>query len=103
MKNNKVVITNAIWSKLKRSTMKPSKKKPAKRAVRRGGDTPLGMLIMKLKKLATAIEMKKGPSMNIDDHDYRWVDDRIRFMERDDYELTKENMQQANELWRIYG
>ena len=103
MKNNKVVITNAIWSKLKRSTMKPSKKKPAKRAVRRGGDTPLGMLIMKLKKLATAIEMQKGPEMNIDDSDYRWVDDRIRFMERDEYELTKENMEQANELWRIYG
>ena len=83
--------------------MKPSKKKPAKRAVRRGGDTPLGMLIMKLKKLATAIEMYKGPSMSIDDVDYRWVDDRIRFMERDEYELTKENMEQANELWRIYG
>ena len=80
--------------------MKPTKKKPAKR---KNYDTPKGMLIMKLKKLATAIEMKKGPSMNIDDHDYRWVDDRIRFMERDEYELTKENMEQANELWRIYG
>ncbi len=80
--------------------MKPTKKKPAKR---KNGDTPKGMLIMKLKKLATAIEMAKGPSMSIDDVDYRWVDDRIRFMERDEYELTKENMQQANELWRIYG
>ena len=80
--------------------MKPTKKKPAKR---KNGDTARGMLIMKLKKLATAIEMKKGPSMSIDDHDYRWVDDRIRFMERDEYELTKENMEQANELWRIYG
>ena len=80
--------------------MKPTKKKPAKR---KNYDTPRGMLIMKLKKLATAIEMAKGPSMSIDDLDYRWVDDRIRFMERDEYELTKENMQQANELWRIYG
>ena len=80
--------------------MKPTKKKTAKR---KNGDTAKGMLIMKLKKLATAIEMKKGPSMNIDDHDYRWVDDRIRFMERDDLELTKEMMEQANELWRIYG
>ena len=80
--------------------MKPTKKKPAKR---KNYDTPRGMLIMKLKKLATAIEMAKGPSMSIDDVDYRWVDDRIRFMERDEYELTKENMQQANELWRIYG
>ena len=103
MKNNKVVITNAIWSKLKRSTMKPSKKKPAKRAVRRGGDTPLGMLIMKLKKLATAIEMQKGPEMNIDDSDYRWVQDRIEYMENGSYIFTKENMEQANELWRIYN
>ena len=102
MKNNKVVITKAIWSKLKRSTMKPSKKKPAKRAVRRGGDTPLGMLIMKLKKLATAIEMQKGPEMNIDDSDYRWVQDRIEYMENGSYIFTKENMEQANELWRIY-
>ena len=80
--------------------MKPTKKKPAKR---KNYDTPRGMLIMKLKKLATAIEMQKGPEMNIDDSDYRWVDDRIRFMERDEYELTKENMEQANELCRIYG
>jgi len=80
--------------------MKPTKKKPAKR---KNYDTAKGMLIMKLKKLATAIEMQKGPEMNIDDSDYRWVDDRIRFMERDEYELTKENMEQANELWRIYG
>ena len=80
--------------------MKPTKKKPAKR---KNYDTPRGMLIMKLKKLATAIEMQKGPEMNIDDSDFRWVDDRIRFMERDDLELTKKDMKQANELWRIYG
>ena len=80
--------------------MKPTKKKTAKR---KNYDTPRGMLIMKLKKLATAIEMYKGPSMSIDDVDYRWVDDRIRFMERDDLELTKKDMKQANELWRLYG
>ena len=102
MKNNKVVITNAIWSKLKRSTMKPSKKKPAKRAVRRGGDTPLGMLIMKLKKLATAIEMQKGPEMNIDDSDYRWAKDRLEYMEEEGRRLSKDEMEQANELSRIY-
>ena len=66
-------------------------------------DTPRGMLIMKLKKLGTAIEMKKGVEMDIDDPHYRWVDDRIRFMERDDLELTKKDMKQANELWRLYG
>ena len=80
--------------------MKPTKKKPAKR---KNYDTPRGMLIMKLKKLATAIEMKKGPSMDIDDHDYRWVDDRINYMVDGSYKFTKENMEQANELWRIYG
>ena len=36
--------------------MKPTKKKTAKR---KNGDTPKGMLIMKLKKLGTAIEMKR--------------------------------------------
>ena len=80
--------------------MKPTKKKPAKR---KNYDTPKGMLIMKLKKLATAIEMKKGPSMSIDDYDYRWVDDKIKYLESNTITLTKENMEQANELWRIYG
>ena len=80
--------------------MKPTKKKPAKR---KNYDTPRGMLIMKLKKLATAIEMAKGPSMSIDDVDYRWVDDRIKYMEEGSYTFTKENMKQANELWRLYG
>ena len=79
--------------------MKPTKKKPAKR---KNYDTPKGMLIMKLKKLATAIEMKKGPSMSIDDYDYRWVDDKIKYLESNTITFTKENMEQANELWRIY-
>ncbi len=79
--------------------MKPTKKKTAKR---KNGDTAKGMLIMKLKKLATAIEMKKGPSMSIDDYDYRWVDDKIKYLESNTITFTKENMEQANELWRIY-
>ena len=50
---------------------KTAKRKPAKRADtdRFRGDTFWGGVMMKLKKLGTAIEMKKGPQMNIDDHD----------------------------------
>ena len=84
--------------------MKPTKKKPWRADLGRfRGDTFWGKVLMKLKKLGTAIEMKKGPSMNIDDHDYRWVNDRIEYMENGSYIFTKENMEQANELWRIYG
>ena len=77
--------------------MKPTKKKPAKRKPK------LGNTIPKLVKLVVAIETKKGPQMNIDDHDYRWVNDRIEYMENGSYIFTKENMEQANELWRIYN
>ena len=57
----------------------------------------------KLKKLGTAIEMYFGPSMNIDNVDYRWVDDRIRFYEQEERLLTKDEMQTANDLWKKYG
>ena len=87
--------------------MKPTKKKPAKRKTtgvdRFRGDTFWGGVLMKLKKLGTAIEMKKGPSMNIDDHDQRWVDDRINYLQSEGRTLSKEEMEQANEYWRIYG
>ncbi len=63
----------------------------------------LGNTIHKLVKLVVAIENKKGPQMNIDDHDYRWVKDRLEYMEEEGRRLTKEEMEQANELWRIYG
>ena len=83
--------------------MKPSKKKPAKRRTadtdRFRGDTFWGGVMMKLKKLGTAIEMKKGPEMNIDDHDYRWVNDRIEYYEGEDRLLSKEEMKIANNLW----
>ena len=65
--------------------------------------TKWDMIFGKLKKLGTAIEMYKGPSMSIDDVDYRWVDDRISYMEQGTYKFTKEDMKQANELWRLYG
>tara|TARA_R100001594_G_scaffold146074_1_gene196989 strand:- start:460 stop:723 length:264 start_codon:yes stop_codon:yes gene_type:complete len=61
------------------------------------------MIFGKMKKLATAIEMFKGPSMNIDDPDYRWVDDRIRYYEQEERLLTKDEMTIANEMWIKYG
>ena len=57
----------------------------------------------KLKKLGTAIEMFKGPSMNIDDTDYRWVNDRIEYYEAEERLLTKDEMRTANNLWIKYG
>ena len=72
-------------------------------------DSPLGKLIMKLKKLGTAIEMKKGGEMSIDDAEYRWVDDRIKMMEKiknggeGGRMLSKDEMSAANALWKVYG
>ena len=85
--------------------MKPSKKKPASVSPNPSyaGDTPIGNTIPKLVKLVVAIETKKGPQMNIDDSDYRWAKDRLEYMEEEGRRLTKEEMEQANELWRIYG
>ena len=61
------------------------------------------MIIGKLKKLGTAIEMSKGPGMSIDDTEYRWVNDRIEYFDNDKRLLTKDEMQTANELWKKYG
>ena len=87
--------------------MKPTKKKPAKRKTtgvdRFRGDTFWGGVMMKLKKLGTAIEMYYGEKMNIDDVDYRWVDDRINYLQSVGRKLTKEEMQQANNLRTRYG
>ena len=63
----------------------------------------LGNTIHKLVKLVVAIETYKGPSMNIDDVDYRWAKDRLEYMEEEGRRLSKEEMEQANELWAIYG
>ena len=82
--------------------MKPSKKKPADLG-RFRGDTFWGGVLMKLKKLGTAIEMKKGTSMDIDDPHYRWVDDRINYLQSEGRKLSKKEMVAANDLWRMYG
>ena len=72
-------------------------------------DSPLGKLIMKLKKLATAIEVSKGPGLDIDDVQYRWVDDRIQMMEKikngakGGRMLSKKEMTTANDLWTMHG
>ena len=57
----------------------------------------------KLKKLGTAIEMHFGDRMNIDHPEYRWVNDRIEYYEKDKRLLTKEEMTTANEMWKKYG
>ena len=56
----------------------------------------------KLKKLGTAIEMHYGPKMNIDDKDYRWVNDRIEYYEAEERLLTKDEMLAANVYWKKY-
>ena len=64
--------------------------------------TKWDMIIGKLKKLGTAIEMKKGDSMDIDDPDYRWVQDRIEYYDKNDRLLTAGEMETANNMWREY-
>ena len=81
--------------------MKPAKNKPAD-TDRFRGDTFWGGVLMKLKKLGTAIEMKKGVEMDIDDREYRWVDDRINYLQSEGRKLNKEEMIYANSLWNKF-
>ena len=57
----------------------------------------------KLKKLGTAIEMYYGPHMDIDNVEYRWVNDRIEYYEAEERLLTKKEMDIANGFWKKYG
>ena len=57
----------------------------------------------KLKKLGTAIEMYYGTSMDIDNLNYRWVNDRIEYWEKQERLLSKDEMTTANEMWKKYG
>ena len=61
------------------------------------------MIFRKLKRLATAIEMYYGPSMDIDNQEYRWVEDRIEYYESEERLLTKQEMNIANLYWKKYG
>ena len=61
------------------------------------------MIFGKLKKLGTAIEMYYGTEMDIDNQEYRWVDDRIEYYESEERLLTKQEMNIANLYWKKYG
>jgi hypothetical protein len=61
------------------------------------------MVFGKLKKLGTAIEMYYGGDMDIDNVEYRWIDDRIKYYEMNDRLLTKQEMQIANLYWKKYN
>ena len=65
--------------------------------------TKWDIIFGKLKKLGTAIEMYYGTKMNIDNVDYRWVNDRIEYYESEERLLTQDEMKKANYLWTRYG
>ena len=61
------------------------------------------MVFGKLKKLGTAVEMYYGGDMDIDNQEYRWIDDRIKYYEMNDRLLTKQEMSIANLYWKKYN
>tara|TARA_Y100000004_G_C8799852_1_gene362884 strand:+ start:129 stop:362 length:234 start_codon:yes stop_codon:yes gene_type:complete len=76
--------------------MKPSKKKIFNKE-------KWNLIFGKLKKLGTAIEMYWGPGMDIDNVEYRWVNDRIEHYEKKGRLLNREEMKIANFYWNKYG
>ena len=79
--------------------------KPSKRGLQDVLDVKIKWrhIFGKLRKLGTAIEMYYGSSMDIDNVDYRWVNDRIEYFDKKGRTLTKDEMETANELWSRYG
>ena len=67
------------------------------------GTNKWDIIFGKMKKLATAIEMYYGGDMDIDNMEYRWIDDRIKYYEMNDRLLTKQEMKIANFYWKKYG
>ena len=67
------------------------------------GTNKWDMIFGKMKKLGTPIEMYYGGDMDIDNQEYRWVDDRIKYYEKDNRLLSKQEMQIANLYWKKYG
>ena len=78
--------------------MKGSKKKPAKI-----NKPHWDIVFCKMKKLCTEIEMYFGVKMDIDNLDYRWVEDRIEYYEKENRLLTHQEMKQANLYWKKYS
>jgi len=60
-------------------------------------------MFAKMNTLLVAIESHKGPSMSIDDTEYRWVSDRVEYWNSEERILTKEEMTIANHYWKRYG
>ena len=60
-------------------------------------------IFAKMGLLHAHIEKAKGPSMSIDDTEYRWVQDRIEYWNSEERILIKEDMYVANKLWKEYG
>ncbi len=57
----------------------------------------------KMGMLLTAIENYKGPSMSMDDSEYRWVSDRLEYWDSEERILSKEEMKVANKMWKQYN
>ena len=57
----------------------------------------------KMGLLLDAIMDAKGGEMNIDDTEYKWVEDRMTYWNKDNRILTKDEMRVCNNLWNVYG
>jgi hypothetical protein len=60
-------------------------------------------MFAKMGLLQAKIENYKGPSMSIDDTEYRWVTDRLEYWESEERILMKEEMKVANKMWTKYS
>ena len=90
------------WTKLKRSTMKPTtapKKRPAKRAVKTGSTEHK---VMNLKNRIN--DAYHNPSKKVNTDDMRWVTQLLSDMRNNHWvTIPKEDMLKCNGLWRAYA
>ena len=95
---NKKLNKGYLMKKTTAVKTKTAKKRPAKR---RSIDLEFWNKVFgKMNILLVAIE-NTNPS--IDDHNLRWVSDRIEYFNGEERILNKEEMQKANELYRKYN